>query len=333
MGLLGSLNIGFSEYRIMNKLRNFSKEILIIYLLFLVFLETILYFILPKYLSPLKYLTEKLKDFGDGKLNGEIEIKSNDEIGLLAQTFNEMVVKLKRTNEELKRAQNIILKTTKIKTIENFARGIAHEINNPLAGVLNCIRTLLGNPEVKGQVRGYIELSLKGLLRIENIIKNMTLPSEILKSEPVLFKINEIIEEAITFVQHKMNEKNIDLEKKLDPFIEKTYGYPECIFQAFLNILNNSIEAIDKNGKIEIITKRKEDGIEINFIDNGKGIKKENIDRIFEPFFTTKEDGKGMGLYLTYNYIQIHNGFIDIESEEGKGTKVSIFLPTKNGNK
>ncbi|MGB9678352.1 MAG: sensor histidine kinase, partial [Candidatus Ratteibacteria bacterium] len=102
------------------------------------------------------------------------------------------------------------------------------------------------------------------------------------------------------------------------------------------NIINNSIDAVSLNGEIEIITRKKENLVEITFIDNGHGIKKEHIDKVFEPFFTTKEPGQGigLGLYLTYNYIKMHNGDINIESEEGKGTKVIIEIPfEKNGYK
>ena len=99
------------------------------------------------------------------------------------------------------------------------------------------------------------------------------------------------------------------------------------ITQAVLNILLNSIEAVDKNGEIMIDVKRVNDGIQLSISDNGKGISKENVDKIFEPFFTTKKSGTGIGLALVKKIIDMHNGKIAIESKEGEGTRFIISLP------
>lgn len=287
------------------------------------------YFFTMKALYPLKIITKAIKEIGGGNLEQRIQIKSEDEIGYLAYTFNEMAEKLEKANTELKSTQNKLIQTAKLATVGQFAAGIAHEINNPLAGILNCIRTLLADPTTKGERRGYMELSLKGLLRIENIIRKILSSSAHYDFKVDLTNINKTIDESLSFFSHRAISQKVSIQKNYDPAIPNILVDENQLQQVFTNIITNSLDAMLEGGSLNIKTCSNKENIEIEFIDTGCGIRADYLEKVFEPFFTTKDVGKGvgLGLFISYNIIKQHNGTISIKSKEGEGTTVTITLP------
>lgn len=332
-GLLGSIHIGISEKRVQATVSSLVRRVTGI-LLFITLLGIVfIYFLSKKTMGPLNHILNAIRKVGEGDFNQKVEIKTENELGLLARTFNDMTERLENIKQELDRAQKKLLQTAKMATVGQFSVGIAHEINNPLAGVSNCIRTLLANPEIKSHNRGYLELSLKGLIRIENIIRQILGVSDEILFEPKLLNINLVLEESLSLSSPKLNEKKIELETKFEERPPQISGDGQLLQQVFLNIINNAVDAMEKGGMLTVIAQtisgKKE--IEVKFTDNGKGIKSQDIDKVYDPFFTTKEVGKGVGLgmYLSYNYIQRHNGTINMDSTYGKGTTVTITLPVE----
>ena len=221
------------------------------------------------------------------------------------------------------------IQSVKMVTMGKFSAGIAHEINNPLGAVINYIRMVLANPQVAGQNKGYLELAFKGLFRIEKIIKDILNYSGSKKPSLAIVDISKLLNEAIAFVQHRYEKKKIKIvfrmpKEKLNAFVDSFQ-----INQMLINILNNSIDAIESEGKILIKAHLEGKYIKIKIKDNGMGIAPELLDEIFNPFFTTKDVGKGsgMGLFVCYNIINLNNSAIDIKSEPGKGTTVYVSLP------
>ncbi|MCM8804307.1 MAG: HAMP domain-containing histidine kinase [Candidatus Omnitrophica bacterium] len=328
-GLLGTIHLGISEKNIQTIISSITQKLIVSLLAITILSMVFTYLFTQKTLSPLNHLINAIKKVGQGDIDQKIEITSKDEIGIVIQTFNEMTERLKKANLELNKAQSQLIQSSKMAALGQFSAGLAHEINNPLAGILNCVRILLANPEIKGQNRGYLELTLKGLIRIENTIRQILSFSRSQKLELKLLNVNKILEETLSFVEPNLKEKNIILKKNLSSENIFIFGDSNLLQSAFLNILHNSIDALPHSGQLSVETRLVDENIEIKFIDNGVGIKKEYLDKIFEPFFTTKEPGKGtgLGLYLTYNFIHQHKGNIEVESEEGKGTVVTIKLP------
>jgi len=238
----------------------------------------------------------------------------------------------KRVEEKAKELRDIqmqLIQSTKMAAMGRFSAGIAHEINNPLAGILNCVRSLLGEPEVKGQRRGYLELALKGLLRIENTIGQILSFSGRQEFKPRLTDINQLIKESLMFTKHRLLEQQISLQQNLTESLPPILVDPHQLQQVFMNVIGNALDALPPRGSLSITTATKGKNIEIKFIDNGKGIKQEDLDKIFDPFYTTKEVGKGVGLGLSISYtiIQQYGGKIDIKSKENEGTIVTVTLP------
>jgi signal transduction histidine kinase len=331
-GKLGTVHLGISEKRIREAIFFIVNRLVRVISIIIIIGIGLTYYFARKVLSPLRNVSEAIKKIGEGDLNQKIDIKSEDEIGLLANTFNEMAEKLEKTNLELKNTQNQLIQTAKMATVGQFSAGIAHEINNPLGAIINYVRTTLANPEIKGQSKGYLELTLKGLFRIENIVKQILNYSGQQKFQLKTVNINQLIKDTIPFSQHKLSERKIELTLNLNNTLPDIMADSYQLQQVFINIIKNAIDALHVGGKLKIETSSNDKEIEIKFIDNGEGINEEELDRIFDPFYTAKEVGKGtgLGLFISYNIVQTHRGTINIKSKEGKGTTVIITFPAKN---
>ena len=278
----------------------------------------------------LKENRKKLQEFKitSSYLLKELDKKSQE---VLVERENLKKKVQERTNE-LESLHAKLIQTSKIATIGRFSTGIAHEINNPLGAIMNYARTLLANPEIKKQNRDYLELILKGLFRIESIVKQILSYSRYPKTDLQLSNINHIINDAIVFIHHKQHEKEIKLKLALEKSLPSILLNSSQIQQVFINIINNAFDAMKQKGELKIETFYKNGMIVTNFKDKGKGIKKEDLGKIFDPFYTTKEvgEGTGLGLFICYNILQLYEGSIDIKSKKGEGTEVIITLPVRN---
>lgn len=242
---------------------------------------------------------------------------------------NNLEIKVEARTKELKEIHERLFQASKVAALSRFSAGIAHEINNPLGAIINYTRTILANPELKNETRGYTELVLKGLFRIENIVKQILSYSGRQKAEET--DINKLITDTLVFLQHKMREENVKVKLKLNDKLHCVFLDPHQLQQVFINIIRNAADAMKNVDKKEIeIETFKDDGkLYIKFADIGKGIKKEDLEKIFTPFYTTKEvgEGTGLGLFISYNIIQLFQGEINIQSVENKGTTVIISFP------
>ena len=201
---------------------------------------------------------------------------------------------------------------------------ITHEIKNPIAVIKGYLDML--DVDNRKQVKRYIPIIRSETDRILTILQDFLLINK-LNLELDIMDINLLVEDVVFKLEPLMKEKNIKLNIKLIDEEIYIYGDYNRLSQAFINILKNSIEAIDNNGSIDILSKIIDDKLEINIIDNGIGIRKEIIDRIKEPFYTTKNRGSGLGVSLIYEIIEAHKGKVIYNSVYNKGTKVSIQLP------
>ncbi|MHB9155549.1 MAG: HAMP domain-containing sensor histidine kinase, partial [Endomicrobiales bacterium] len=334
-GRLGSLHVGVSQSRVRR-----SVDILAIHMAVLMALIVLAGLYLTHYLArralaPLIDISRALKAVGAGNLSCRVAAQGENEVSELTASFNEMTEKLEHARRELQVTQMQLLQSSKMATMGQFAAGIAHEINNPLGAIVNFVRAVLVNPEIQGQNRGYLELSLKGLFKIENIIRQILRYSAKRNSEPKFVSVNQLLHESLAFMNHKLTEKNISVEFNGSRVLPEVLVDPSQIQQIFINIISNAIDAMEDGGKLAIETVASEGEQQIKFTDNGKGIMEKDLNRIFDPFFTTKDVGKGtgLGLFISYNIIRLYQGTITIASTEGKGTTVAITLPLSQEKK
>src|SRR3990167_436090 len=244
---------------------------------------------------------------------------------------------------EFKRTQAHLIQAGKLAGIGQLAAGIAHEINNPLSGVLGYAKRLLKkaegeelqqNPAFESFSRE-MKLIVDSALRCKKIIDGLLKFSRTSETVSMAVNINDVIDESLILFGNQLSSQNIDLNKVLSPNIPTIRANHTQIQQVFTDIIINAIQAMPNGGKLTIATRPvNSSAVEIEFTDTGEGISKENLPKIFEPFFTTREPGKGtgLGLYMIYRILQEHHGHIDVKSEVGKGATFGITLPVADVN-
>ena len=248
---------------------------------------------------------------------------------VLEEERNSLERRIREKTDELNRIHANLVQSTKLAALGRFSAGIAHEINNPLGAIINYTRTLLANPVIGDANRGYLELILKGLFRIEYIVRQVLSYSGGQKSDPRPTDINRLIRDSVESVQHKLADRGIRCEWSLRDVLPEVRIDPIQLQQVLINVLNNAIDAVDKDGRIEVRSFLRSDKVVIEVSDNGRGMGREELEHAFDPFYTTKEvgHGTGLGLFLSYNLLQIYRGRIELSSQKGKGTRATIELP------
>jgi two-component system, NtrC family, sensor kinase len=222
-----------------------------------------------------------------------------------------------------------------------LAGGVAHEINNPLTGVLNNVQLVKMMVEQKSnfdikEFKEIIDVIENSALRCKKITQSLLDFSRSSKGTFQMISLNKIAEDVSILIEHELGLQNITIQKDLEPNLPDISGDPQLLQQVIFDIIANAKWAVQKKsekegGTITIKThyEPKENNVSIFVSDTGIGIPKENLEKIFEPFFTTKNvgEGTGLGLAIVYGIIKAHKGIIKVESESGKGTTFTIVLP------
>lgn len=249
------------------------------------------------------------------------------------KALEEQKQELKVAINQLKSAQEQMIQSDKMASLGILAAGVAHEINNPLnfiqGGVEGLEQTLKKSRKIKKDEYEVLISAIKeGISRASTIVLSLNefSHSSDKKLEPC--DIYHLIDNCLTMIRYRL-KNGIELIKEFDGGKAIVNGNNGKLHQAFLNIITNSIQAIDKKGSITIKTRVEKSSVFIDFIDSGHGIKPEHLNKITEPFFSTKEPGKGtgLGLSITYSIINEHGGSLIYSSEWGKGTTASVMLP------
>jgi two-component system, NtrC family, sensor kinase len=309
---------------------------------------------------PLGDLEKGAKRLSSGNFDHPVPVRGEDEFGSLARSSNAMMGALKKSQQELKewvhtleekvneRTQELrlaeaeVARGEKLASIGQLAAGIAHELNNPLTGVLTFTHLLRKKMPEGSQDAEDLDLVIRETKRCASIIRRLLDFAREKTPEKALVNLNGLIEETVRFVERSAALQQIEIAMDLDPDLPPLFVDADLIKQVLMNILVNAQQAIEERGKIVVescVKRRRLTGttmeaapvVEIAIGDNGCGIPKANLQRIFDPFFTSKEVGKGTGLGLSVSYgiVRSHGGEIDVESTEGEGTTFRIYLPAK----
>jgi two-component system NtrC family sensor kinase len=244
--------------------------------------------------------------------------------------------KVEERTRELKQTQAQLVQSGKLAAIGQLGAGVAHELNNPVGGILGYAQYLLEKvrkPDFKAEdfkacekPLGYIE---KEAQRCKTIVENLLKFSRRSPEKFATLNINQVIEDTLAILSHQLMMKKIEVKKGLASGLRAVEGNANQLQQVFTNIILNAQQAMPHGGELSIITKGKDDRVEVRLSDTGCGIPPENRDKIFDPFFTTKIDwkGTGLGLSVSYEIVQNHQGRIGVESQAGRGTTFIITLP------
>ena len=310
---------------------------------------------------PLIDLETGAKRLSSGNLEQMIPVRSEDEFGRLASSFNSMTVALRNSQEELrewghtleqkveKRTQELRIaeaesaRSEKLASVGLLAAGIAHELNNPLTGVLT-FTSLLRKKMPDGSLDAEdLDLVIRETKRCATIIRRLLDFAREKTPEKNFSDLNQIIEDTVRIIERPASFRDVEIAMDLDPNLPPIWVDADLIKQVVMNILVNAQHAIEQEGSITVRSRRSPDAkspepgkepvpmAEISIIDTGCGISEKNLKRIFDPFFTSKEVGKGTGLGLSVSHgiVRAHGGLIEVDSTVGKGSTFRIYLPMK----
>ncbi len=283
--------------------------------------------------KPIEGLSKATQDVGKGDFKVHVKKISRDEIGHLAESFNHMTDELKSREEALKEAQTALVHSEKMAAFGQLGAGIAHEVKNPLAGILGYTQLSMQKLEKDTPFYKNLQTIEKEAKRCKSIIENLMKFARPDKVELRPTNLNLVVKDAMAIVNHQMNLNQIKLEKYLDPKLPPVTADANQIEQVLINLLINAQQAMEGNpGTIRVSTRYNSEGeVVICLRDSGPGIPNEIKDKIFEPFFSTKATGKGTGLGLSVSYgiMKDHRGEIKVESKPGKGTTFILTFPKK----
>jgi signal transduction histidine kinase len=232
------------------------------------------------------------------------------------------------------RYDNLALQTEKLSALGRMAAGIAHEINNPLGGILIYSTNLIKKIPNGSPLKEGMEIIIHETLRCKTIISELLEFSREKEPQKTLVNINEILKKTVNMLQNEFSLDHINVTTDLSDEVPDTFMDQNQMQQVFINLMLNSIEAIKDNGAINIRSSIGPDHkrIKIDISDDGYGIAPDHSGKLFEPFFTTKPKGTGLGLAVTYRIIRNHRGDIRVSSVPGKGSTFTVEMPVESGS-
>jgi two-component system NtrC family sensor kinase len=359
--VLGVLDIVYPLANIDRVIRQNTVTIIVLSLGLMILVALLVTFLVNRFVYlPLHDLKKGEARLAEGDLEHAIPVRSADEFGELAASFNSMTAALRKSRVELEEwghtleekvqqatrdlrlAQAETARSEKLASVGLLAAGIAHELNNPLTGVLtfsHLVRQQLpdDSPEAED-----LDLVIRETKRCATIIRRLLDFAREKKPEMKFSDINQLIRNTVQLIEQSAQSEDIAIILDLDETLPAIWIDEDLIGQVVMNVLVNARHAIDGQGTIRVRTRNfpnyhnadrtvvQDSMIEITISDTGCGIPQENLQRIFDPFFTTKTVGKGTGLGLSVSHgtVKAHGGEIEVESTVGEGTQFRIYLPS-----
>lgn len=308
---------------------------------------------------PIRLLSQASKKVAEGDLDQYVPVKTWDEVGELSDSFNRMVTDLKKYREELEHwnqtleelvaergrqladAQAKLIQSTKLAAVGELAAGLAHELNNPLAGIYAFLQVFaetvrsrglnnLSEKEIKGFQENlvYVEREIQ---RCKSIVGSLLTFARVSEKHFRSLDLNEVVRETLGFMQTNLRKGKIEVKTDFAENLPVVMGDSNELQQVFLNIVVNARKAMPEGGTLYVTTTADEENraVRVSMRDTGEGIKPELMDKIFDPFFTTRKPGEctGLGLSISYGIIKDHNGEILVRSEVGGGATFIVVLP------
>ena len=356
--VLGIVDVAYSLDEMDESMRSHAIYVIGISVGFIILFALTLGVLLQRLIYlPLKDLATGAERVSSGELDHAIPVRSSDEFGRVAGSFNHMTTALDESRREMEQlVQTLELKVAqrtqellaakaevaqgeKLASIGVLASGIAHELNNPLTGVLTFTSLMRKKAPEGSEDAEDLDLVIRETKRCASIIKRLLDFAR--EKVPVkgFYNLNQVIEDTVRFVERPASLQQIEISMAFDPVLPQVWGDADLIKQVILNLLVNAQQAIEGKGNITVQTRSHVDSamadgtvvptVEVVVTDTGCGIPQANLQRIFDPFFTSKEVGKGTGLGLSVSYgiVKAHGGRISVESVVGVGTTFRVCLP------
>jgi len=329
---IGSLYVGVLEQKYTD-LKNQTVQVFLTISLGGILLTAALSLLLARTISlPIKGLARASRELAQGNLDAKVKNVTHDELGELADSFNAMAAALRDRDQKLKEyAKKKIMESERLALIGQLSANVAHEINNPLQGIVTYASLALERQTFDEKSRSNIQKIVTQANRCRDIIRGLLDFSRHKNPDKALCNINTLLTGCISLIENQAIFHNIEITSNLDPSLPMIIVDPSQVERVFLNLIINAAEAMEGSGKLTITTtmNAKTRCIDVDVKDTGPGITDENLEKIFDPFFTTKETGHGVGLGLAISHgiVNEHGGSLTVETELGKGTTFTVSLP------
>lgn len=349
--ILGVLDITISLENLLQKSTEYRSQFIIMTCVLLLLIGILITFLTLKLVNrPVQRLVRHTADVASGNLDVRVPVESNDELGDLSKAVNKMTESLHKAQEELKewgasleqkveersmeikRIQTQLYRSDKLASLGQLVAGIAHEINNPLTGVLLFSSIVKSDKRLDPELKADLERVISETSRCADIVKRLLDFSRETVAHKEPLSLNTKIEKVIALMNQHPCLHNINVVKNYADDLPDVIADPGQIQQVLVNLLLNACHAMAGEGTLTLSTGMSADGgyASVEVRDTGCGISDENLNRIFDPFFTTKEDGTGLGLSISYGIIENNGGKLEVKSRVGEGTAFTVMLPFDN---
>ncbi len=325
----GTLRIGIS----LEKLRHEISLLVLRYVLFtagfILIAITVNGMLFGLITKPLKSLSEEMDRVAIRSDISAPPLKRRDEIAVLHESFYRMVKNIKADEEERERTQRNLFLTEKMAAIGKLTAGLAHEINNPLGGILNCIYNFKKGGLSLEQRQEYLDLMEEGVRRIQKRVTNLLEYARNPALERQTTDFRSLLERSLSLLDYQMQRNRIKVERMLPGDLPLVEVDRDQMGQVLVNVFLNAIQAMPEGGVLKFSVSAVESRLFVTVSDTGPGIPEELLSKVCDPFFTTKPEGTGtgLGLWLSQKIVERHGGTLQITSKEGEGATVMINLP------
>jgi two-component system NtrC family sensor kinase len=284
---------------------------------------------------PIGTLAKAVSAVASGDFSQSLPVVSRDEIASLTETFNAMAQSLKERDELLKeQARMQLTRSERLASVGRLAAGVAHEINNPLTGVLTFAHVLRDDAQEGSQQREDAETIIEATTRCKDVVRGLLGFSRQTEPHKTAARLGEVLHEALNLTQNQARLNKVEVVEEIAPDLPALVIDPNQIQEVAVNLTLNALDAMPEGGTLTLRARRSEteegDWVQFEVEDTGMGIPEEALGQIFDPFFTTKPAGQGtgLGLAIAYGIVTEHGGQITVSSEVDRGTTFTVRLPT-----
>lgn len=338
----GTIRLGFSLAQALQEIQKTTKNLVLLGIIAIVLGTVAAVFLARRIAKPIQRLVGGVNEVAKGNYDHAIAVASQDEIGYLAQRFEEMRVALRdyianlaaekrhlqEANALIKATQEQLIQSEKLAAVGKLAARVAHEVNNPLAIIktsLDIVNKRLPGGDRNKENLDIVEEEIERIARTIRQLFDFSRPA----NDVSLLQVNEVIQNLMKFMEASLAARQIESRLELADALPRVRMSLDQLKQVLLNLIKNAQEAMPQGGKLHITTTPYPGGLIIGVADTGMGVPQEQLPLLFKSFFTTKkpEEGRGLGLSVSANIIKSYGGDIGVKSEPGKGTVFRIFLP------
>ncbi|MFW2368051.1 MAG: sensor histidine kinase, partial [Desulforhopalus sp.] len=324
----GMLLFSLSLEGVEKEIRSIIYQITSLSVLAVFFLFILTYFLSRRFIKPVIDLSQAMEEVEVEMGEKTIQVKGNDELSHLAESFNEMVRRIRSKNEEMKLAHEKLLQSEKLATLGVLSSSLAHRINNPLGGMFNCVGLLRKQGDDPEFRQNYLDLIGEGLESIKQTVSQLLYTAGRREGEEKRSNVSTVLSSVLGFLDYRLKKQEIIYNQDIELDLVVPVA-PHDLEELFLNTMLNSIQAMEEGGHLSITANRRDTQIHIEVEDTGKGIPEDKINDVFDLFYSTKKagEGTGLGLWMTYELVKKYKGDVSLSSQEGIGTKVIFIIP------